>query len=126
MVPPPGHKWVLVSDSAQATVSPAPAPEPETVKTSAELKTAQAAVNRMQYIIKSVLIFLLKPRQGYTISKIGILEAYVPAHRIEVLAGTTTLASIVISGLEYLKLHGIPSLSQDRLLGRCQFLNCNK
>ena len=96
------------------------------MKTSAELKTAQAAVNRMQYIIKSVLIFLLKPRQGYTLSKIGILEAYVPAHKIEVLAGTTTLASIVISGLEYLKLHRVPSLSQNRLLGRCQFLKCNE
>ena len=123
--PPPGHKWVLVSDGAQATIPPAPAPEPEPVETSAEMKMAQAAVNRMQYIKESALICLLEPRQRYSLSEIGILEAYVLAHKIEVLAGTTTLASIVISGLEYLKLQGIPCLSQDRLRGRCQFLKSN-
>ena len=69
---------------------------------------------------------MLEPRQGYRLSQIGILEAYVPAHRIEVLAEATTLASIVISGLEFLKLYGVPTLSHDRLLGRCQFIRCNK
>ena len=62
---PPGHKWVLVSDSAHATIPPSPVPlatleavkvEPEPVKVNAELKTAQAAVDRMQYIIQSALM----------------------------------------------------------------------
>ena len=79
----------------------------------------------MQYIIEAAIICLLEPRKGIRLSKFGILEAYVPAKKIKVLAGTTTLASIMISGLEFLKLHGILMLSEDRLLGRCQFINCN-
>ena len=83
-------------------------------------------VDKMQYIIESALIYLLEPRLEYWLSQIGILEAYVPAGRIGVLAGATTLASIVISGIEFLRLHRVPTLSHDRLLGRCQFIRSNE
>ena len=84
--PPSGHKWVLVSDGAQATIPPAPTPDLEPVETSVEMKTAQAAVNKMELIIESALIYLLEPRQRYFLSKIRILEAYVPVRKIKVLA----------------------------------------
>ena len=70
-VVPPGHKWVLVADSSPATIPPASAPptplevvniEPEPVKVDAELKTAQAAVDKMQCIIESALMCLNQGR----------------------------------------------------------------
>ena len=103
---PPGHRWVLIAESSPTQALPTSPEviivEPEPVKVDAGLKIAQAAVDKMQCIIKSALICLLEPRLEYQLSQIRILEAYVPAHRIKVLAGATTLASIVISGIEFL------------------------
>ena len=59
---PPGQKWVLIADTAPASVPPAPIqpaapeagkPEPESTEFNVELKEAQAAVNRMQLIVCS-------------------------------------------------------------------------
>ena len=131
---PPGKKWVLIEDSqilcpnhvaVQPAVPEIVTPEPELVKPNAELKAAQASVNLMQYIIESSLICLLEQRQRHPISKIGILEAFVPQQKIEVLSGVTTLGSVVISGVEYLKIHGLPSYSSEQLLGSCKFLKFN-
>ena len=73
--------------------------EPEPVKVDAGLQQAQADVDKMQSIIE--------PRQNYQLSQVGILDTYVPARRIEVLTGATTLASIIISGLEFFKIRQI-------------------
>ena len=42
------------------------------------------------------------------------------------LNGTAAIGSIIIAGIQYLKIHGLPCLSQDRLLGKCKFLSFNK
>ena len=94
--------------------------EPEPVKVDAELKTAQAAVDKMQCIIESALICLLEPRQGYRLSQIGILEAFQHTalrYWLELPPWPQSL---------FLKLYEVPTLSHDRLLGRCQFIRCNK
>ena len=80
----------------------------------------------MQSIIESALICLLEPRQNYQLSKVGILDACVPARRIEVLIGATTLASIVISGLDFLKTYGVPNQADSRLLGKSKFAHWNQ
>ena len=80
----------------------------------------------MQSIIESALICLLEPRQNHQLSKVGILNAYVPARRIEVLTGATTLASIVISGLEFLKTYEVPNQADCRLLGKSKFAQWNQ
>ena len=79
----------------------------------------------MQWIIESAMICLLEQRLKYPIKKIGILEAFIPQRKIEVLSGVTTIGKFIISGLEYLKIHRLPSPSQERLLGRCKFLKFN-
>ena len=80
----------------------------------------------MQSIIESALICLIEPRQGYQLSQCGILEAFVPARRIEVLTGATTLTSIVISGLEFFKAYGVPNQAGNRLLERSKYAHWNK
>ena len=119
----PGHEWVLVAKGA-ATPAPSTSSEisvvvPEYVKVNAGLYQAQADLDKVQCIVESALICLLEPRKEYPLSKFGILDAYVPAHHIEVLTGVTTLASIIISGLEFFKSYGVPN--QRRLLGKSKF-----
>ena len=46
--------------------------------------------------------------------------------KIEVLVGTATIGTVIIAGIEYLRIHGLPCTSQDRLLGRCRFLGFNQ
>ena len=110
---PPGQKWVLVADTTPANVPPAPIqraapeadkPEPEPTKPNAELKAEQTAVNRIQWIIESAMICLLEQRLKYPIEKIGILEAFIPQRKIEVLSGVTTVGTVIILCLEYLKI----------------------
>ena len=79
----------------------------------------------MQSIIEAALSCLLEQRLKYPIVKIGILEAYLPQRKIEVLTGTTTLATILIAGLEYLKYYGLPSTGEECLLGKCSFIKFN-
>ena len=54
------------------------------------------------------------------------MEAYVPQRKIEVLSGVAAVGTVIISGIEYLEIDGLPSSSQDRLLGRCTALKFNK
>ena len=42
------------------------------------------------------------------------------------LSGTAAIGSIIIAGIEYLKIHGLPCISQDQLLGKCKFLSFNE
>ena len=115
---PPGKKWVLMEDTTPANVPPATIqtptpetskPEPEVADITVDLKAAQAAVNRMQLIIEAAWSCLLEQRLKHPIVKVGILEAYLPQKKIEVLTGATTLATILIAGLEFLKYYGLPS-----------------
>ena len=114
------------ANTPPATIqTPAPEtskPEPEVANITVDLKAAQAAVNRMKLIIEAALSCLLEQRLKYPIVKIGILEAYLPQRKIEVLTSTTTLATILIAGLGYLKYYGLPSTGEERLLGKCSFI----
>ena len=109
----PGHKWVLVAEDtanpAQSTSTEVSIVVSEPVKVDAGLGHAQAELDKVQSIVESALICLLEPRKEYPLSQFGILDAYVPAGRIEALAGATTLASIVISGFEFFKSYGVPN-----------------
>ena len=100
--------------------------EPEPEKPNAELRAAQAAVNKLQWIVESAMACLLEQRLRYPLNKIGILETFVPQKKIEVLSGVAGFDTIIISGIEYLKIHGLPSSSQDRLLGKCEPLKFNE
>ena len=80
----PGHEWVLV---AKGTTTPATSTSPEVpavvaepVKVNAGLQQAQADLDKVQSIVESALVCLLEPRREYPLSKLGILDAYVPAH----------------------------------------------
>ena len=121
----PGHEWVLVAKGA-ATAATSTSPdiivvEPEPVKVNAGLQQAQADLDKLQAIVESSLVCLLEPRREYPLSKFGILDAYVPAHHIEVLTGTTTLASILLSGLYFLGIYKLPDQKEDRLLGKAKY-----
>ena len=125
----PGHEWVLV---AKGTATPATSTSPEVpavaqepVKINTGLYQAQADMDKVQSIIESALVCLLEPRREHPLSKFGILDAYVPAHHIEVLAGVTTLASIILSGLRFLQVYGVPNQKEDRLLGKSKFAHWN-
>ena len=61
---------------------------------------------------------LLEHRLEYPLSRFGLLEAFVPAHRIEVLTGAVTLSSILLSGLHFMRVYGLPNQSETRLLGK--------
>ena len=118
----PGHEWVLVAKGA-ATAATSTSPdiivvEPEPVKVNAGLQQAQADLDKLQAIVESSLVCLLEPRREYPLSKFGILD--VPAHPIEVLTGTTTLASILLSGLYFLGIYGLPDQKENRLLGKAK------
>ena len=125
----PGHEWVLVAkgttNPATSTSPEVPAVVPEPVKVNAGLQQAQADLDKVQSIVESALVCLLEPWREYPLSKFGILDAYVPAHRIEVLTGVTTLASNILSGLRFLKVYGVPNQKEDRLLGKSKCAHCN-
>ena len=123
---PPGLKWALVPDSKPATIQIGDKPEPEPSKPNEELTVAQTAADKLQRIVEAAVICLIEPRTQYPLEKFGITAAFLPQRKIEVLNGTTAIGSIIISGIEYLKIHGLPCISQDRLLGRCKFLSFNE
>ena len=54
------------------------------------------------------------------------MEAYVPQKKIEVLSGVAAIGTVIIAGIEYLKIHELPSSSQDPLLGKCKSLKFNE
>ena len=64
------------------------------------------------------MCILVEPRRAYPIEKFGTLEAYLPSERIEVIAATTTLTSIFLSGYRFFQVFGLPDKTENRLLGR--------
>ena len=67
-------------------------------------------------IIESSMSCLLEQRVKYPLKTIGIIEAYFPQKRIETICGVSTIGSLLISGISYLKIHGLPSSSPECLL----------
>ena len=92
--------------------------EPEPVKVDAGLQQAQADLDKLQAIVEASLVCLLEHRLEYKLSRFGLLDAFVPAHRIEVLTGAVTLSSILLSGLHFMRVYGLPNQSETRLLGK--------
>ena len=94
----PGHEWVLVAKGAATAARPTSPEvvimEPEPVKVDAGLQQAQADLDKLQAIVEASLVCLLEHRLEYPLSRFGLLDAFVPAHRIEVLTGAVTLSSI--------------------------------
>ena len=105
---------------------PEDTPEPEPSKPNEELKATQTAADKLQGIVEAAVICLLEHRTEYLLEKFGIIKAYWPQRKIKVLSGAAAIGSIIIVGIEYLKIHGLPCTSRDRLLGRCEFLSFNK
>ena len=118
--PQPGPTLTQVGNSARRYTRTG------TIKAPEELKAAQAAADKLQGIVEAAVICLLEHRIEYSLEKFGIIEAYCLQRKIEVLGGAATIGSIIIAGIEYLKIHGLPCTSQDRLLGKCTFLSFNQ
>ena len=94
-------------------------------KPNEDLKSAQAAANKLQWIIESSMACLIQQAK-YPLNTIGIIESYVPQKKIETIGGVSTIGSLFISGISYMKIHGLPSSSPERLFGKCKSLNLNK
>ena len=121
----PGLEWVLVAKNS-ATPEPSkptesPIVEPEPVKINAGLAQAQEELDKVQWIAEAAMICLVEPRREFPIEKFGIIDAFVPAQRIEVLSAATTLASIIISCLKFFKVYGLPDRRDNRLLGKTKW-----
>ena len=88
---PPGHKWVLVAEDATPPASPE--------------------------------VSIVEPEPVKVDARLQQAQADVDKMKsiIEVLTGATTLASIVISGLDFLKTYGVPNQADCRLLGKSKF-----
>ena len=101
--------------------------EPENPKSqekpNEDLKSAQTAANKLQWIVESSMACLIEQRLKYPLNTIGIIEAYVPQKRIKTICGVSTIGSLLISGISYMKIQGLPSPSPERLLGKCKALN---
>ena len=112
-------EWVLVpkGTTSSSTVAPPPV-EPEPEKVSDKLADAQKEVDRLQWIVENSLIILVEPRRAYPLVEFGLLEAYLPAERIEVVAAVTTLTSIFLSGYWFFQKLGLPDKQENRVLGR--------
>ena len=124
------HEWVLV---AKGTATPAPSTptesptiEPEPVKIDAGLAQAQGELDKVQWIVESAMLGLIEPRRDFPIEKFGILDAYVPSQRIEVVSATTMLASIILSGLRFFQIYGLPDQRDHRLLGKTKYAHLNE
>ena len=112
-------EWVLVpkGTTSSSTVAPPPV-EPEPEKVSDKLADAQKEVDRMQWIVETAMLILVEPRRGYPLVEFGLLEAYLPAERIEVVTAVTTLTSIFLSGYWFFQKLGLPDKRENRVLGR--------
>ena len=139
---PPGQQWILVANPATASASmqlptvqiPEPAKpidivsqgEPEKPSSQErrkeDLMAAQTAADKLQWIIKSSLACLLEPRLKYPLSRIGIIDALLPQRKIETICGVSAIGSVLIAGISYLQIHGLPSSSLEKLLGQCKTL----
>ena len=88
-----------------------------------DLKTAQATTDKLQLVIESSMACLLEQQLSYPLNKTGIIEAYLPQKKIETICGVSTIGSLLISGLSYLQIHGLPSSSPESLLRQCKSQN---
>ena len=122
-------EWVLVSKGTSAPSLPAsteaPAPEPEQT-VNAGLVRAQEELDWAQWIIEASMCCLVEPRREFPIDQFGILEAYMPAERIDVVAAITTMTSIVLSRLRFFQVYGLPDKIENRLLGKAKYAHLNK
>ena len=115
-------EWVLVpkgtpaATSSSAVVTSPVEPEPE--KVSNRLAEAQKDVNKLQWIVESSLCLLVEPRRTFPMAEFGLLDAYLPSERIEVVAAVTTLTSIFLSGYWFFQKQGLPDKQENRVLGR--------
>ena len=125
-----------VTVPVEVQVAPTPAPEPakttvvvsqvEPEKPNEEVKSAQTAANKLQWFVESTMACLLEQRVMYPLKDIGIIEAYFPQKKVETICSMSTIGSLLISGLTYLKIHGLPSSSPERILGHCKSSNLIK
>ena len=69
---------------------------------------------------------LLEHQLEYSLENFGIIEPFGMQKKIEVIVGSTTIGTIIIAGIEYLKEYGLPCTSPDRLLGKCAFISFNQ
>ena len=124
------HEWVLVAKNTATPISSkpteSPAIEPEPVKVDAGLPQAQGELDKVQWIVESAMLCLIEPKREFPIEKFGILDAYVPSQRIEVVAATTTLASIILSGLRFFHVYGLHDRRDNRLLGKTKYAHMNE
>ena len=114
-------EWILVPKGA-APPNPAipTSVEPEVEKVSELLAVAQKEVDRAQWLVESALTILVEARQEYPMAKVGILEAFMPAKRIEVVTAVTTLTSIFLSGYYFFQKLGLPDKRENRVLSRAR------
>ena len=98
--------------------------EPETVN--AGLAQAQEELDRAQWIVESSMCCLIEPRREFPLEKYGVLEAYIPAERIDVISATTILTSIILSGLRFFQVYGLPDKRDHRLLGKAKHARLNE
>ena len=110
---PPGQKWILVTDTItvpfEVQLAPTQVPEPakttvvvsqvEPEKQNEEVKSAQAAANKLQWIIESSMACLSEQRVKYPLKDNRIIEAYFPQKNIETICGVSTIGSMRISSL---------------------------
>ena len=114
-------EWVLVPKGTTSSNTVAPTSvEPEPEKVSDKLADAQKEVDRAQWLVEAAMTILVEPRRGYPLEEFGILEAYLPAERIEVVTAVTTLTSIFLSGYWFFQKLGLPDKRENRVLGRAQ------
>ena len=123
-------EWVLVAKGTSTPTPPAPtegpALEPEPEKVNAGLAQAQEELDRVQWIVESSVCCLIEPRREFPIEKFGILDAYIPSERIDVVSATTTLTSIILSGLRFFQVYGLPDRRNHRLLGKTKYAHINE
>ena len=113
----PSHKWAIVPEDTPALEPP---------KHNEELKAAQNVADKLQETVEAAISCLLEYRLEYPLENFGFVEAFGLQKKIEVLVGTATIGTIIIAGIEYFKVHGLPCTSPDRMLGRCTFLGFNQ
>ena len=122
-------EWVLVAKGTSTPTPPAPtegpALEPEPEKVNDGLAQAQEELDRAQWIVESSMCCLIEPRREYPIEQYNILDAYIPSERIDVVSATTTLTSIILSGLRFFQVYGLPDKRNHRLLGKAKHAHIN-
>ena len=112
-------EWILVPKGAAPPNPVIPTPvDPEVEQVSELLAVAQKEVDRAQWLVESALTILVEARQGHPMAEVGLLEAFMPAKRIEAVTAATTLTSIFLSGYFFFQKLGLPDKRENRVLSR--------